>query len=155
HCACLPALGTIQWRSHSWRLQPLRARNGSATAILSPVEREAVMARSSPLPHTHPTSRIVGNAPAIQTLRAQIHHLTAFDTVGSAFVPTLLLQGETGTGKGLVARVIHDSGPRVQGPFVDINCAAIPETLLEVELFGFEAGAFTDAKRAKPGLMES
>ena len=75
--------------------------------------------------------------------------------MGSAFVPTLLLQGETGTGKGLVARVIHDSGPRAQGPFVEVNCAAIPETLLEVELFGFEAGTFTDAKRAKPGLVES
>jgi DNA-binding NtrC family response regulator len=113
------------------------------------------MARSDPGPHAHPTDRLVGNAPAIQALRAQIRHLAAFDTVGSAFVPTLLLQGETGTGKGLVARVIHDSGPRAQGPFVEVNCAAIPETLLEVELFGFEAGTFTDAKRAKPGLLES
>src|SRR2546422_7237123 len=155
HCACLPALGTLQWRRHSWRMQPPRARNGSATAILSPVEREAVMARSDPLPLAHPTGRIVGNAPAIQSLRAQIRHLVTFDTVGSAFVPTLLLQGETGTGKGLVARVIHDSGPRAHGQFVDVNCAAIPETLLEVELFGFEAGTFTDARHAKPGLMES
>ena len=113
------------------------------------------MARSDPLPPAHPTDRIVGHAPAIQSLRAQIRHLATFDTVGSAFVPTLLLQGETGTGKGLVARVIHDSGPRAQGPFVEVNCAAIPETLLEVELFGFEAGTFTDAKRAKPGLVES
>ena len=113
------------------------------------------MARSDPLPPAHPTGRIVGTAPAIQSLRAQIHHLATFDTVGSTFVPTLLLQGETGTGKGLVARVIHDSGPRAQGPFVEVNCAAIPETLLEVELFGFEAGTFTDAKRAKPGLVES
>ena len=113
------------------------------------------MARSDPVPPAHPTDRIVGDAPAIQALRAQIRHLATFDTVGSAFVPTLLLQGETGTGKGLVARVIHDSGPRAQGPFVDVNCAAIPETLLEVELFGFEAGTFTDAKRAKPGLVES
>jgi two-component system, NtrC family, response regulator AtoC len=54
-----------------------------------------------------------------------------------------------------VARVLHDSGPRAQGPFLDVNCAAIPETLLEAELFGVTAGAFTDAKRAKPGLFET
>jgi len=113
------------------------------------------MAQSDPVPHAHPTDRIVGHAPAIHALRTQIRHLATFDTIGSAFVPTLLLQGETGTGKGLVARVIHDSGPRAHGSFVDVNCAAIPETLLEVELFGFEAGTFTDAKRAKPGLVES
>jgi len=88
-------------------------------------------------------------------LRAQIRHLAAFDTVGSPHVPTVLLQGETGTGKGLVARVIHESGPRAVGPFIEVNCAAIPETMLEAELFGFEAGAFTDAKHAKPGLFEA
>jgi two-component system, NtrC family, response regulator AtoC len=113
------------------------------------------MARAGALSPVHPTDRIVGNSAVIQALRAQIRHLAGFDTVGSAFVPTLLLQGETGTGKGLVTRVIHDSGPRAQGPFIDVNCAAIPETLLEVELFGFEAGTFTDARRAKPGLLES
>jgi hypothetical protein len=74
---------------------------------------------------------------------------------GFTVVPTVLLQGETGTGKGLVARVLHESGPRVEGPFLEVNCAAIPETLLEAELFGFEAGAFTDAKRPKPGLFEA
>jgi len=88
-------------------------------------------------------------------LRGQIRHLASFDSLGSPAVPTLLLQGETGTGKGLVARVLHDSGPRAAGPFIEVNCAAIPETLLEAELFGFEAGAFTDAKRAKPGLFEA
>jgi transcriptional regulator with AAA-type ATPase domain/predicted ATPase len=88
-------------------------------------------------------------------LRAQIRHLAAFDTLGNPAVPTVLLQGETGTGKGLVARVLHDSGPRAQEPFLDVNCAAIPETLLEAELFGVTAGAFTDAKRAKPGLFEA
>jgi transcriptional regulator with PAS, ATPase and Fis domain len=78
-----------------------------------------------------------------------------FDTLDNPVVPTVLLQGETGTGKGLVARVMPESGPRAEGPFVEVNCAAIPEALLEAELFGFEAGAFTDAKRAKPGLWEA
>ena len=110
----------------------------------------------APLPPAgHPTDRLIGTAPAIAALRVQIRHLASFDTVGSPAVPTVLLQGETGTGKGLVARIIHDSGPRAAGPFIEVNCAAIPETMLEAELFGFEAGAFTDAKRAKPGLFEA
>jgi transcriptional regulator with PAS, ATPase and Fis domain len=113
------------------------------------------MADADPHPDDHPTHRLVGNAPAMAALRAQIRQLAPFDTLGGPAVPTLLLQGETGTGKGLVARVIHDSGPRTAGPFIEVNCAAIPESMLEAELFGFEAGAFTDAKRAKPGLFEA
>src|SRR5262245_102955 len=108
-----------------------------------------------PNPTLHPSDRLMGAAPAVQALRAQIHRLAPFDQVGGPMVPTLLLQGETGTGKGLVARVIHDSGPRASGPFIPVNCAAIPETMIEAELFGFEAGAFTDARRAKPGLFEA
>ena len=103
----------------------------------------------------HPTDALIGDAAALAELREQIRLLSAFDTRGNPHVPTVLLQGETGTGKGLVARVVHLSGGRAQGPFVDVNCAAIPETMLEAELFGFEAGAFTDAKRAKPGLFEA
>ncbi len=103
----------------------------------------------------HPTEAIVGDAEAIAALRDQIRHLAAFDTPRNPHVPTVLLQGETGTGKGLVARVVHASGGRAGAPFVDVNCAAIPETMLEAELFGFEAGAFTDARRAKPGLFEA
>ncbi len=103
----------------------------------------------------HSAASIVGNSPAISALRDQIHHLASFDTIGNPHIPSLLLYGETGTGKGLVARVLHDSGPRAHKPFININCAAIPETLIEAELFGFEAGAFTDAKRAKPGLFEA
>jgi DNA-binding NtrC family response regulator/tetratricopeptide (TPR) repeat protein len=96
-----------------------------------------------------------GSAPGIDALRAQIRHLAAFDAVGGPGVPTLLLQGETGTGKGLVARIVHDSGPRARGPFIPVNCAAIPETMLEAEVFGHEPGAFTDARRARRGLFEA
>src|SRR5579862_135155 len=102
----------------------------------------------------HPVSALFGRTPAIEELRAQVQRLASFDAPGKP-APTVLLLGETGTGKGLLAHVIHESGPRVRGPFVDVNCAAIPDAMLEAELFGFEAGAFTDAKRSKRGLFEA
>src|SRR5262245_22439286 len=100
-------------------------------------------------------SAIRGDAEPIRALRDQIHRLASFDSPRNPHVPTILLRGETGTGKGLVARALHDAGPRAGAAFVDVNCAAIPESMLEAELFGFEAGAFTDARRAKPGLFEA
>jgi transcriptional regulator with PAS, ATPase and Fis domain len=67
---------------------------------------------------------------------------------------TVLLQGESGTGKEVIARLIHQASPRKHGPFIAVNCAALPEQLLESELFGYERGAFTGAQQSKAGLIE-
>ena len=74
--------------------------------------------------------------------------------VAQSEVSTILLEGESGTGKDVLAQFIHHYGRRNQGPFIALNCAAIPETLLESELFGYEKGAFTDARAAKAGILE-
>ena len=97
---------------------------------------------------------LLGESPAIHTVREKLCQLLKHPPAGRR-LPAVLLQGETGTGKGLVARLVHRMGPRKDGPFVAINCPAIPETLLEAELFGFERGAFTDARHAKPGLLQA
>ncbi len=75
-------------------------------------------------------------------------------TVSKTSNTSVLLHGETGTGKGLVANAIHYSSNRSAGPFIELNCSAIPDTLLETEMFGYEKGAFTDAKQGKKGLFE-
>ncbi|MCV4608104.1 sigma-54 factor interaction domain-containing protein, partial [Escherichia coli] len=74
--------------------------------------------------------------------------------VAASDVAGVLLQGETGTGKDLFARAIHTASSRAEKPFMAINCAALPATLIESELFGYEKGAFTDAKQRKEGLFE-
>jgi len=75
--------------------------------------------------------------------------------VAASEATTILVQGESGTGKDLIAKTIHYESSRQNGPFVAINCSAIPETLMEAELFGHERGAFTDAKQMKKGLFET
>src|SRR5882762_2354728 len=99
-------------------------------------------------------AELLGESPGIEAIRDRIKRLVARQQ-DARRLPPVLIEGETGTGKGLLARLIHRAGPRPDGPFVDVNCAAIPETLLEAEMFGFERGAFTDARRAKPGLLQT
>jgi DNA-binding NtrC family response regulator len=91
--------------------------------------------------------RIIGDNPKLRHVTQQLHRAAGTDA-------TVLLEGESGTGKELFARCLHALSPRADGPFVAINCAAIPDTLLETELFGHEKGAFTGATARKPGRFE-
>ena len=101
-----------------------------------------------PDPSELPDQRIYfGPSPAMQTVRQHVERAAGLD------VPILIL-GESGTGKEVLARFIHERSPWRNGPFVKVNCPAIPGTLLESELFGFEKGAFTGATNAKPGRLE-
>ena len=90
--------------------------------------------------------RLIGRSPSMQKIYDLIERISGSSN-------NVLITGESGTGKELVAKAIHYSGSRKGGPFIAVNCAAIPETLLESELFGYKRGAFTDAKTDKKGLL--
>ncbi|MFP4475858.1 MAG: sigma-54 interaction domain-containing protein [Desulfatibacillaceae bacterium] len=90
---------------------------------------------------------IMGQSPRMQAVYRMVGRIARTDS-------TVIVYGQTGTGKGMVARALHDHSPRAGGPFVSINCGAIPENLLESELFGHTAGAFTGATSAKTGKFE-
>ncbi len=97
-----------------------------------------------------PFSDVVGQSPVMKALLDQARQIAALDET-----PPVLITGETGTGKGLIARTIHASGDRSGKPFIDVNCTALPASLMEAELFGHERGAFTDAKESRVGLFEA
>ncbi|MFN3476031.1 MAG: sigma-54-dependent transcriptional regulator [Candidatus Methylomirabilales bacterium] len=90
---------------------------------------------------------IIGTSPAIQRILDLVQQIAPSSA-------TVLIQGESGTGKEVIAKAIHQGSPRRERPFVKVNCAALPETLLESELFGYERGAFTGAVTSKPGRFE-
>ncbi len=90
---------------------------------------------------------VLGESPAMRRVAELAERAAASDA-------PLLILGETGVGKGMLARLVHEAGPRANEPFVQINCASIPENLLEAELFGYRKGAFTGADRTRRGLLE-
>ncbi|MBU0544002.1 MAG: sigma-54 dependent transcriptional regulator [Proteobacteria bacterium] len=90
---------------------------------------------------------LIGQSPVMQEIFDLIQNVAPTNS-------TVLITGETGTGKGLAAKAIHSNSPRCHGPFVIVNCGAIPEHLMESELFGYQKGAFTDAKSTKKGRLE-
>jgi len=99
-------------------------------------------------------ARVPADGDCIAVSRSMCHVLELVRRLAASEVRTVLLQGETGVGKDVIANVLHQSSPRRGMRFVAVNCAAIPETLCESELFGYERGAFTDARTSKSGLLE-
>ena len=122
-------------------------REGADDFLEKPLTRaqlDGVLARVQKLA---PASGIVTRTPAVLDLLERARRIAGTDA-------TLLLQGESGTGKEMVAQAIHAWSPRAEAPFVALNCAAMPDTLVEAELFGHERGAFTDARAQRAGVIE-
>src|SRR6202795_3439527 len=126
-------------------LHQLRRVVGAALGVARRMREPAVLAETAPDPDVD--GAIVGSCPAMREVYKAIGRVAAQN------VP-VLITGESGTGKELVARAIYQHGPRAKAPFLALNCAAIPEQLLESELFGHEKGAFTGADRRRIGKFE-
>jgi two-component system response regulator AtoC len=132
---------------------------GAADFALKPFDREEILfsirkallraqqQQEAVRPLTKESNGFVGRSAAM----SEVQGLLARAAAGTA---TVLLRGESGTGKELAAKAVHDASPRRAGPFVKLHCAALPDTLLESELFGYEKGAFTGAATRKPGRVE-
>ena len=132
---------------------------GAADFALKPFDREEILfsirkallraqqQQEAVRPLTKESNGFVGRSAAM----SEVQGLLARAAAGTA---TVLLRGESGTGKELAAKAVHDASPRRGGPFVKLHCAALPDTLLESELFGYEKGAFTGAATRKPGRVE-
>jgi two-component system response regulator AtoC len=143
-------------------------KHGAVDYVLKPIDLEElkglvseILARRTARPRSgdrataddHGGSELIGESPTVQEVRRLVA-LVAQAGAGPS-PPTVLITGETGTGKGVIARAIHAQSARATAPFIEVNCTAIPDSLLEAELFGYEKGTFTDAKTAKVGLFEA
>ena len=140
----------MQGGAYDYLPKPLD-RTRLETVVRNAVERHGMALKIAGLEQASTTTDeyagMLGRSPVMRALFRQV------DRVASSEV-TVLLRGESGAGKELVARAIHDQGPRARGPFVALNCAAVAETLQEAELFGHEKGAFTGADRRRAGRFE-
>jgi two-component system response regulator AtoC len=136
-------------------------RRGAANFVLKPWQRDELLfavrkavasvgrdgaAQAGPLPADH-EGELLGDSPAMRLVKADLERVAASNA-------TVLLRGESGTGKELAARALHRGSPRRAGPFVKVLCAALPDTLLESELFGYEKGAFTGAVQRRLGRVD-
>jgi two-component system response regulator AtoC len=141
------AIKAMQWGAYEYLTKPLDLEK-----IQIIIKRILEGKKSIELPGTAgkkqisdvSLDQIVGKGPAMQDVFKMIGLLTTQEV-------TVLISGESGVGKELVAKAIHENSPRKENPFVAVNCGAMPENLLEAEMFGYEKGAFTGAESRKPG----
>jgi len=105
--------------------------------------------------HSSDGITLIGDSPATQSIHMQIARIAQLGHLGDSIAPTVLITGETGTGKDVAARLLHASGSNSEKPFVHVDCASLPNELIESELFGHEKGAFTNAVTSRPGLIEA
>ena len=139
--ACLPAVAAtggatvLEWPRDTERLEALLAQQAPRAGGTAPEAADEI----API-------NFIGRSPAFRRLVALIRKMSPYDA-------TVLIEGETGAGKELVARALHYLGARRNAPFVPVNCGAVPENLIESELFGHAKGAFTDAREARRGLI--
>lgn len=129
-------------------VSPLRDEQGNIIGAIETVQDLSYLGKpDNKIPALDQYSELIGHSAAMQKIKEILHVVAATDS-------SVLVTGETGTGKDLVASEIHRASPRAQGPFIKVNCGALPETLLESELFGYVRGAFTGAVRDKPGRFQ-
>jgi DNA-binding NtrC family response regulator len=152
-----PRLPVIMITGHATVDNAIKAmRYGAANFFTKPVPIPELLGEIERLKHTSQEDQSDGAGSAeYVTQDEEVLRILAMADQAAETDATVLITGESGTGKELVANRLHHESPRRGGPFVKINCAAIPEDLLESELFGHEAGAFTDARDKKIGLFES
>ena len=145
------AVRAMKRGAHDYLIKPFDADELKLTirkALETRALRREVVRLRSEASHGAALDDLVGVGRSVGDLKTLIQRIARSDAT------TVLLQGESGTGKDLVARVIHFASARARAPFLAVNCVALPEHLLESELFGHEKGAFTDAKTQKKGLFE-
>jgi two-component system response regulator HydG len=144
------AIGALRAGAYDFLTKPLDAKLlaiSVARAVQNSKLRAEVRRLKLALGDAPKSQPLVGDSPTMRRLNELISRVGACEV-------SVLIQGETGTGKELVARAVHDASSRRDGPFVALNCAAVPPSLLESELFGHARGAFTDAKDARRGLFQ-
>ena len=139
-------LGAFHYLQKPVNLEEMRALLAKALELYS--DKKELQEIKTTRKKKHSTSKIIGESAPVEAVRQTIETLKDIPNT------TVLVRGETGTGKNLVAQTLHYASKWSGGRFMEINCAALPDNLLESELFGYEKGAFTDARAAKPGLLE-